>query len=62
MSDSPKEGSAQHVGEVDPASIEIPCAELKAAMEKCVVEKGEEKCQELTQAYKECMKSLGIQI
>lgn len=62
MSDSASEASAPTVEEGSAAPAENPCAELKVAMEKCAAEKGEDNCQELIQAYKECMKSLGLQI
>lgn len=62
MSDAPAEESATTVGEVNTAPVENACTELKTAMEKCAAEKGEENCQDLIQAYKECMKSLGMQI
>ncbi|XP_066487380.1 cytochrome c oxidase copper chaperone-like [Tiliqua scincoides] len=43
----------------DAPTEEPPCAELKAAADKCVKEKGEEACKELLEAYLSCLRALG---
>ncbi|KAG8431759.1 hypothetical protein GDO86_020103 [Hymenochirus boettgeri] len=38
------------------------CPETKKARDACIIEKGEEKCQDLIEAHKECMRSLGFKV
>ncbi|XP_053561760.1 cytochrome c oxidase copper chaperone [Bombina bombina] len=38
------------------------CPETKKARDTCIIEKGEEHCQQLIEAHKECMRSLGFKV
>ena len=38
------------------------CPETKKARDECVVEKGEENCQELIEAHKECLRKHGFKV
>ncbi|KAM8977680.1 cytochrome c oxidase copper chaperone [Pelodytes ibericus] len=38
------------------------CPETKKVRDACIIEKGEEHCQDLIEAHKECMRSLGFKI
>ncbi|XP_041439114.1 COX17 homolog, cytochrome c oxidase assembly protein b isoform X1 [Xenopus laevis] len=38
------------------------CPETKKARDACIIEKGEENCQHLIEAHKECMRSLGFKV
>uniref|UniRef100_H3C1E5 Cytochrome c oxidase copper chaperone n=1 Tax=Tetraodon nigroviridis TaxID=99883 RepID=H3C1E5_TETNG len=38
------------------------CPETKKVRDACIIEKGEEKCSDLIEAHKECMRSLGFKI
>eukprot|EP00794_Sanderia_malayensis_P000396 gene396-1030_t len=38
------------------------CPETKKARDECIMEKGEENCQDLIEAHKECMRSEGFNI
>jgi len=38
------------------------CPETKKARDQCIVENGAEKCNELIEAHKECMRKLGFNI
>ncbi|XP_048834754.1 cytochrome c oxidase copper chaperone [Brienomyrus brachyistius] len=38
------------------------CPETKKARDACIVEKGEESCNELIEAHKECMRALGFKV
>ncbi|XP_054849112.1 cytochrome c oxidase copper chaperone-like [Eublepharis macularius] len=62
MSESPSQKEAAVEGHKAPdgPTEEPPCAELKAAAEKCVKENGEEACKELLEAYHSCLRALGI--
>nr|XP_056720578.1 natterin-3-like [Euleptes europaea] len=61
MSESPSQQEAPAEGQAPGAPVEeAPCAELKAAAEKCVKENGEEACKELLEAYHSCLRALGI--
>lgn len=62
MSDSPSPGGDPEGGPPEEPEGQPPCAELKAAMEKCVKEKGEESCKELMESYHECLRALGIKV
>ncbi|KYM98623.1 PREDICTED: cytochrome c oxidase copper chaperone [Cyphomyrmex costatus] len=38
------------------------CPETKKARDTCIIEKGEEKCGDLIEAHKTCMRSMGFNI
>ncbi|XP_068126995.1 cytochrome c oxidase copper chaperone [Hyperolius riggenbachi] len=38
------------------------CPETKKARDACIIENGEENCQHLIEAHKECMRSLGFKV
>ena len=38
------------------------CPETKKPRDACIIEKGEENCQELIEAHKKCMRDLGFKI
>jgi len=38
------------------------CPETKKARDQCIVENGEEKCGDLIEAHKECMRKMGFNI
>ncbi|XP_029434418.1 cytochrome c oxidase copper chaperone isoform X2 [Rhinatrema bivittatum] len=38
------------------------CPETKQARDSCIIEKGEENCQALIEAHKECMRALGFKV
>ncbi|XP_018428356.1 PREDICTED: cytochrome c oxidase copper chaperone [Nanorana parkeri] len=38
------------------------CPETKKARDTCIIEKGEEHCQGLIDAHKECMRALGFKV
>ncbi|XP_026150417.1 cytochrome c oxidase copper chaperone [Mastacembelus armatus] len=38
------------------------CPETKKVRDACIIEKGEEKCTDLIEAHKECMRALGFKI
>ncbi|XP_075053954.1 cytochrome c oxidase copper chaperone [Mixophyes fleayi] len=38
------------------------CPETKKVRDACIIEKGEENCQDLIEAHKECMRSLGFKV
>ncbi|KAM8856933.1 cytochrome c oxidase copper chaperone [Synchiropus splendidus] len=38
------------------------CPETKKVRDACIIEKGEEKCTELIEAHKDCMRQLGFKI
>ncbi|XP_075449033.1 cytochrome c oxidase copper chaperone [Ascaphus truei] len=38
------------------------CPETKKARDTCIIEKGEPLCQDLIEAHKECMRSLGFKV
>uniref|UniRef100_A0A3B4C123 Cytochrome c oxidase copper chaperone n=2 Tax=Pygocentrus nattereri TaxID=42514 RepID=A0A3B4C123_PYGNA len=38
------------------------CPETKKARDACIIEKGEERCTNLIEAHKECMRALGFKI
>uniref|UniRef100_A0A8C5WCQ3 Cytochrome c oxidase copper chaperone n=1 Tax=Leptobrachium leishanense TaxID=445787 RepID=A0A8C5WCQ3_9ANUR len=38
------------------------CPETKKARDACIIEKGEEHCQDLIEAHKDCMRSLGFKV
>jgi len=38
------------------------CPETKVPRDACIIENGEENCQELIQAHKECMRKMGFNI
>ncbi|XP_071995061.1 cytochrome c oxidase copper chaperone [Engystomops pustulosus] len=38
------------------------CPETKKVRDACIIEKGEEKCQDLIEAHKECMRALGFKV
>uniref|UniRef100_T2MDZ7 Cytochrome c oxidase copper chaperone n=1 Tax=Hydra vulgaris TaxID=6087 RepID=T2MDZ7_HYDVU len=38
------------------------CPETKIPRDKCIMEKGEENCEDLIEAHKQCMRSLGFKI
>ncbi|XP_036415896.1 cytochrome c oxidase copper chaperone [Colossoma macropomum] len=38
------------------------CPETKKARDACIIEKGEERCTDLIEAHKECMRALGFKI
>ncbi|TWW80421.1 cytochrome c oxidase copper chaperone [Takifugu rubripes] len=38
------------------------CPETKKVRDACIIEKGEEKCSDLIEAHKECMRALGFKI
>ncbi|XP_059618646.1 cytochrome c oxidase copper chaperone [Phlebotomus argentipes] len=38
------------------------CPETKKARDACIVEKGEENCQDLIEAHKKCMRDQGFNI
>ncbi|KAM9805192.1 cytochrome c oxidase copper chaperone [Neosynchiropus ocellatus] len=38
------------------------CPETKKVRDACIIEKGEEKCSELIEAHKDCMRQLGFKI
>ena len=38
------------------------CLETKEVRDACIIEKGEEKCTDLIEAHKECMRALGFKI
>ncbi|KAM4797138.1 cytochrome c oxidase copper chaperone [Rhinophrynus dorsalis] len=38
------------------------CPETKKARDACIIEKGEENCQDLIEAHKECMRALGFKV
>lgn len=38
------------------------CPETRKARDMCIVERGEEECQDLIHAHRECMKKLGFNI
>ncbi|KAB0793776.1 hypothetical protein PPYR_13759 [Photinus pyralis] len=38
------------------------CPETKKVRDACIIENGEENCQDLIQAHKECMRSMGFNI
>ncbi|XP_042328663.1 cytochrome c oxidase copper chaperone-like [Sceloporus undulatus] len=59
-SSSPQESpNAEGQGTPAAPTEEPPCAELKAASEKCVKDKGEEACKDLLEAYHSCLRALG---
>ncbi|XP_053216900.1 cytochrome c oxidase copper chaperone-like [Podarcis raffonei] len=60
MSESHSNATAEGQGTPDPTTEEPPCAELKAASEKCIKEKGGEACKELLEAYHSCLRALGM--
>ena len=38
------------------------CPETKQPRDACIIEKGEENCQDLIEAHKKCMRDLGFKI
>ncbi|CAG9832536.1 unnamed protein product [Diabrotica balteata] len=38
------------------------CPETKKARDACIIENGQENCQNLIEAHKECMRKLGFKI
>lgn len=38
------------------------CPETKKVRDACIVEKGEENCQDLIEAHKKCMRDMGFNI
>jgi len=38
------------------------CPETKKPRDACIIEKGEENCQDLIEAHKKCMRDLGFNI
>lgn len=38
------------------------CPETRKARDLCLVERGEENCQDLIEAHKECMRKLGFRV
>ena len=38
------------------------CPETKKPRDACIMEKGEENCQDLIEAHKKCMRDLGFKI
>ncbi|XP_044143327.1 cytochrome c oxidase copper chaperone isoform X2 [Bufo gargarizans] len=38
------------------------CPETKKVRDTCIIEKGEEHCQDLIEAHKECMRALGFKV
>ncbi|XP_069011158.1 cytochrome c oxidase copper chaperone [Embiotoca jacksoni] len=38
------------------------CPETKKVRDVCIIEKGEEKCTDLIEAHKDCMRALGFKI
>ena len=38
------------------------CPETKQARDECIVEKGEENCQKLIEAHKECLRKYGFKV
>ncbi|XP_074600398.1 cytochrome c oxidase copper chaperone COX17 [Brevipalpus obovatus] len=38
------------------------CPETKRARDECIIERGEEHCQDLIEAHKKCMRDLGFRI
>lgn len=48
----------------EPKKLKICCAcpETKKVRDACIVERGEDKCQELIEAHKECLRQQGFNI
>lgn len=38
------------------------CPETKQARDKCIIENGQENCEDLIQAHKQCMRKMGFNI
>ncbi|KAM9347658.1 cytochrome c oxidase copper chaperone [Symphorus nematophorus] len=38
------------------------CPETKKVRDACIIEKGEDKCTDLIEAHKDCMRALGFKI
>ncbi|XP_063812932.1 cytochrome c oxidase copper chaperone [Pseudophryne corroboree] len=38
------------------------CPETKKARDACIIQKGEERCREMIEAHKKCMRSLGFKV
>ncbi|KAG9471206.1 cytochrome c oxidase copper chaperone isoform X2 [Eleutherodactylus coqui] len=38
------------------------CPETKKVRDACIIEKGEEHCQDLIEAHKDCMRALGFRV
>uniref|UniRef100_UPI00358EA7BE cytochrome c oxidase copper chaperone isoform X1 n=1 Tax=Myxine glutinosa TaxID=7769 RepID=UPI00358EA7BE len=41
---------------------QVVCEGKRKTMEKCIVEQGEDKCGELIEAHKQCMRALGFKV
>ncbi|KAJ1111929.1 hypothetical protein NDU88_000201 [Pleurodeles waltl] len=54
--------AAPETAEKKPLKACCACPETKKARDACIIEKGEESCQALIEAHKECMRSLGFKI
>jgi len=59
----PKEDSDKDSKE-EPKKLKPCCAcpETKRARDSCIMENGEEKCSDLIEAHKQCMRDLGFKI
>jgi len=60
----PKEDSDKKEDSGNPKKLKPCCAcpETKQARDACIMEKGQEKCSDLIEAHKKCMRDLGFKI
>jgi len=57
--DSDKKGDSSNPKKLKPCCA---CPETKQARDACIMEKGQEKCSDLIEAHKKCMRDLGFKI
>jgi len=64
MSDPVPEVKAEEKKEEEKKPLKPCCAcpETKKPRDECIMEKGEEACQDLIEAHKQCMRDLGFKI
>ncbi|KAK5641723.1 hypothetical protein RI129_010270 [Pyrocoelia pectoralis] len=70
ISEKVEAASAEITSKSPPSSETTPkklkpccaCPETKKVRDACIIENGEENCQHLIEAHKECMRSMGFNI
>ena len=70
ISEKVEAASAEITSNSLPSKTETPkklkpccaCPETKKARDTCIIENGEENCQDLIEAHKACMRSMGFNI